>query len=68
MSASLVGSEDVYKRQRPSTAVPTTAAGALARTPPTMMASPALLLGSVRGSPWPSSGQPGSACAASAWR
>eukprot|EP00969_Alexandrium_andersonii_P314767 13905295-Alexandrium_andersonii.AAC.1 len=32
------------------------------------MAPPSLLLGSLRGSPWPSSGQRGSACAASAWR
>eukprot|EP00969_Alexandrium_andersonii_P097841 4319227-Alexandrium_andersonii.AAC.1 len=32
------------------------------------MASPSLLLGSLRGSPWPSSGQRASACAASAWR
>eukprot|EP00969_Alexandrium_andersonii_P244755 10814859-Alexandrium_andersonii.AAC.1 len=33
--------------------------------PPAMMASPSLLLGSLRCSPWPSSGQRGSAFAAS---
>eukprot|EP00969_Alexandrium_andersonii_P110497 4876554-Alexandrium_andersonii.AAC.1 len=32
------------------------------------MASPSLLLGSLQGSPWPSSEQRGSAYAASAWR
>eukprot|EP00969_Alexandrium_andersonii_P051002 2240567-Alexandrium_andersonii.AAC.1 len=32
------------------------------------MASPSLLLGSLRGSPRPPSGQRGSACEASAWR
>eukprot|EP00969_Alexandrium_andersonii_P343315 15174757-Alexandrium_andersonii.AAC.1 len=31
------------------------------------MASPSFLLGSLRCSPWPSSGQRGSACAASVW-
>eukprot|EP00969_Alexandrium_andersonii_P216135 9546893-Alexandrium_andersonii.AAC.1 len=46
-----------------SPAVPTMAMGALARTPPAMMAKPSLLLGHCE-----SSGQRGSACAASAWR
>eukprot|EP00969_Alexandrium_andersonii_P268180 11850719-Alexandrium_andersonii.AAC.1 len=51
-----------------SSAVPTRATGTLARTPPARMASPSLLLGSLPGSLRPSSGQRGSACAASAWR
>eukprot|EP00969_Alexandrium_andersonii_P290987 12862975-Alexandrium_andersonii.AAC.1 len=51
-----------------SRAVPTTATGATARAPPATMASPSLLLGPSRRSPWPSSGQRGYACAASAWR
>eukprot|EP00969_Alexandrium_andersonii_P313315 13842826-Alexandrium_andersonii.AAC.1 len=38
------------------------------RTPAALMASPSVLLGSFRGPPWPSSGQRGSARAASAWR
>eukprot|EP00969_Alexandrium_andersonii_P326550 14429065-Alexandrium_andersonii.AAC.1 len=37
-------------------------------SPPATMASPSLLLGVLRGSPWPSTGQRGPACATSAWR
>eukprot|EP00969_Alexandrium_andersonii_P314162 13878768-Alexandrium_andersonii.AAC.1 len=48
-------------------AVPTMATGTMAVIPATMMAKPSLLGAFVRRSPWPSSGQRGSACAASAW-
>eukprot|EP00969_Alexandrium_andersonii_P254386 11243082-Alexandrium_andersonii.AAC.1 len=44
-----------------------TATGTHARAP-AVMASPSLPLGSLRGIPWPWSGQRGSACAASAWQ
>eukprot|EP00969_Alexandrium_andersonii_P360464 15455399-Alexandrium_andersonii.AAC.1 len=47
-----------------SPAVRTAAMETLARTPPGIMASPSLLLGQMRGFPWPSSGQRGCACAA----
>eukprot|EP00969_Alexandrium_andersonii_P248925 11000898-Alexandrium_andersonii.AAC.1 len=40
-----------------SPAAPTAAMGTLARTPPPMMASSSLVLGSLRGPPWPPSGQ-----------
>eukprot|EP00969_Alexandrium_andersonii_P224310 9906653-Alexandrium_andersonii.AAC.1 len=53
-----------------SLAVPTTTTGTLAMTPAAVMAKPSLQEAFVQGSPWPSSGQRGSACAAraSAWR
>eukprot|EP00969_Alexandrium_andersonii_P099312 4380670-Alexandrium_andersonii.AAC.1 len=45
-----------------------TATGVPARTPPAKLASPSLLLRSLRLSPRPSLGHWGSVCAASAWR
>eukprot|EP00969_Alexandrium_andersonii_P188037 8308979-Alexandrium_andersonii.AAC.1 len=48
--------------------VPTTATEIIATAPAPMMAKPSLPQAFVPGTPWPSSGQRGSACAASAWR
>eukprot|EP00969_Alexandrium_andersonii_P076048 3352429-Alexandrium_andersonii.AAC.1 len=51
-----------------SPVVPTAGTGALAQALSATMAKPLLSLGSLRWSLWSSSGQRGSACAASTWR